>query len=139
MYLSALRLSDGELLIIATDNLMADPIGLYGKRWEIETLFGCLKSKGFNVEDTHIVNPARINKLLVLLSMAFCRAHKVGEWRHEEKPIKIKKYGRKSQSLFRYGLDFLSDVFMNKSSINQHFIPAVFALLSGKTVYREKL
>ena len=139
VYLSALRLSDGELLIIATDNLMADPIGFYGKRWEIETLFGCLKSKGFNFEDTHIVNPARINKLLVLLSVAFCWAHKVGEWQHEEKPIKIKKHGRKSQSLFRYGLDFLSDVFMNKSSINHHFIPAVFALLSGKTVYREKL
>jgi hypothetical protein len=54
VYLSALRLPDGELLIVATDSLMIDPIGHYGKRWEIETLFGCLKSKGFNFESrTH--------------------------------------------------------------------------------------
>lgn len=137
VYLSALRLSDGELLIVATDSLMADPIGHYGKRWEIETLFGCLKSKGFNFEDTHIINPARINKLLVLLCVAFCWAHKVGEWRHDEKSIKLKKHGRKSQSLFRYGLDYLRDVFMNKKSGNQHFIPVLFALLSAQTGGRE--
>lgn len=138
VYLSALRLTDGELLIVATDALMADPIAHYGKRWQIETLFGCLKSKGFHFEDTHIVNPARINKLLVLLSVAFCWAHKVGEWRHEEKPIKIKKHGRQSQSLFRYGLDYLSDVFMNKSSSNQLFLPALFDLLSATSVCTEK-
>lgn len=138
VYLSALRLTDGELLIVATDTLMTDPVAHYGKRWEIETLFGCLKSKGFHFEDTHIVNPARINKLLVLLSVAFCWAHKVGEWRHDEKPIKFKKHGRKSQSLFRYGLDYLSDVFMNKNSRNLLFLPVLVALLSGRHVSTEK-
>jgi hypothetical protein len=139
VYLSALRLTDGELLIVATVTLMADPIAHYGKRWEIETLFGCLKSKGFHFEDTHIVNPARINKLLVLLSVAFCWAHKVGEWRHDQKPIKIKKHGRKSQSLFRYGLDYLTDVLINKNSNNQHVLPDLVALLSGRPICTEKL
>jgi hypothetical protein len=113
VYLSALRLSDGKLLIVATDNLLVDPIGLYGKRWEIETLFACLKSKGFSFEETHLTNPERIEKLLVLLTVAFCWAHKTGEWRHEEKAIVIKKHGRKLQSYFRYGLDYLRDILLN--------------------------
>lgn len=113
VYLSALRLSDGELLIVATDQLYEDPIGLYGKRWQIETLFGCLKSKGFSFEETHLTHPERIEKLLVLLTVAFCWAHKIGEWRHEEKAIGVKKHGRKLQSYFRYGLDYLRDILLN--------------------------
>lgn len=114
VYLSALRLSDGELLIVATDQLLADPIALYGNRWQIETLFGCLKSKGFNFEETHLTKPERIEKLLVLLTVAFCWAHKIGEWRHEKQAIVIKKHGRKSQSYFRYGLDYIRDLVLNR-------------------------
>ena len=51
---------DGELLIVATDELSGFAIKTYGLRWEIETLFACLKSKGFNFEDTHITKPERI-------------------------------------------------------------------------------
>jgi hypothetical protein len=122
VYLSALRLADGELLIVATDSLLADPIGHYAKRWQIETLFGCLKSKGFNFEDTHIVKPERIDRLLVLLTVAFAWAHKVGEWRHEEKAICVKKHGRKAQSWFRYGLDCLRDALFNpKTQLQLNF------------------
>ena len=113
VYLSALRLADGELLIVATDQLLEDPIKQYAKRWEIETLFACLKSKGFNFEDTHITKPERIEKLLVLLTIAFCWAYKTGEWRHEQKAITIKKHGRKAVSYFRYGLDVLRDFALN--------------------------
>jgi len=130
VYLSALRLPDGELLITAADSLLADPIAHYGKRWEIETLFGCLKSRGFHFEDTHMVNPARIKKLLVLLSIAFCWAHKAGEWRHEEKPIPSKKHGRKAQSWFRYGLDYLRDILINHNCPHQRHFPTLLALLS---------
>jgi len=130
IYLSALRLADGELLIVATDRLLVDPIGHYGKRWQIETLFGCLKSKGFNFEDTHIVKPERIDRLLALLAVAFAWAHKVGEWRHEEKPIRVKKHGRKAQSWFRYGLDFLRDALLNKKTQTQHGFDSMLALLT---------
>lgn len=107
LYLSALRLPDGELLIIATNDEPGFAIRKYALRWEIETLFGCLKSKGFNFESTHITNQKRIKKLFVLLAIAFCWAHLVGEWRHEQKQIKIKKHGRPAKSLFRYGLDYI--------------------------------
>jgi hypothetical protein len=107
LYLAGLRLSDGELLIVATDACPDDAIKIYGLRWEIETLFGCLKGRGFHFEETHITDKERIKKIVVLLSIAFCWAHKIGEWQHEIKPIKIKKHGRLAVSVFRYGLDYI--------------------------------
>jgi len=107
LYLAGLRLSDGELLIVATSEAPDNAIKTYGIRWEIETLFGCLKGRGFHFEDTHVTDRVRIKKLLVLLAIAFCWAHKTGEWRHEVEPIKIKKHGRLAVSLFRYGLDYI--------------------------------
>lgn len=107
LYLCGLRLLDGELLIVATNELPENAIKIYGLRWEIETLFGCLKGRGFNFEDTHVTHLERIKKIFVLLAIAFCWAHKTGEWQHEVKPIKIKKHGRLAISLFRYGLDYI--------------------------------
>ena len=103
LYLAALRLEDNELLIIATDQPPEEAIAIYGLRWQIETLFGCLKGRGFNFEDTHIVSQERIKRVFVLLAISFCWAHKTGEWRNDVKPIKIKKHGRLSVSIFRYG------------------------------------
>ena len=42
-----------------------------------------------------------------------CWAHLVGEWRHEEKQIIIKKHDRPAKSLFRYGLDYIIDASKN--------------------------
>jgi Transposase DDE domain len=52
VYLSALRLADGELLVVASGGLVREAIKIYGLRWEIETLFGCLKGRGFKLEET---------------------------------------------------------------------------------------
>ena len=106
VFLSALRLADGELLIVATATSGCDAIRSYALRWEIGTLFGCLKSKGFNFEDTHIVDRARIKRLMIVLGIAFCWAHRVGEWQHTQaEPIPIKKHRRPAMSIFRRGLD----------------------------------
>lgn len=112
LYLAGLKLSDGELLIVATNEMPGNAIKIYGLRWEIETLFGCLKGRGFNFEDTHITDRERIKKIVALLALAFCWAHKTGEWQHAVKPIKIKKHGRPAVSLFRYGLDYLVNAIM---------------------------
>jgi len=47
---------------------------------------------------------------MALLAIAFCWAHKTGEWKHKAiRPLQTKKHGRPEQSLFRYGLDYLTD------------------------------
>ena len=125
---------DGELLIVATDELSGFAIKKYGLRREIETLFACLKSKGFNFEDTHITKPERSEKLLVLLTIAFCWAHKTGEWKHEQKPIEIKKHGRKAVSYFRYGLDVLRDIVLNGVQQVENFLDHIVGFSSTNTL-----
>jgi len=110
VFLSGLRLSDGELLIIASSKACLNAIEIYGKRWQIETLFSCLKGRGFNLEETRVTDRARIKRLLVVAVVAFCWAHRIGEWQHENvKPIKVKKHQRMAKSFFRVGLDLLRD------------------------------
>jgi hypothetical protein len=73
-YLSALRLPDGKLLIVAAGNDSDHAIENYAHRWQIKTLFSCLKSRGFNFEDTHVTDRRRIKRLLVVAVIAFCWA-----------------------------------------------------------------
>ena len=110
IWLSALRLQDGKLLILASNCKQVDPLGTYSLRWEIEHLFQCLKGRGFTREDTRITHYYRMKKIMMLLAIAFCWAHKTGEWKADTvKPLKIKNHGRPEKSLFRYGLDYMAD------------------------------
>ncbi len=118
VYLSGSRAESGELMIVATNQHSKNAIPIYLRRWEIETLFGCLKSKGFRFEDTHLTHPAWISKLMVLLVIGFCWTHKVGEWRAGKRPIPWKKFRRSRRpqySYFRYGLDFIRDIILHIS------------------------
>lgn len=109
--LAGVKCDDGDFLIVATTEEGENAIETYRHRWQIETLFGCLKSKGFNLEDTHITRPDRLGRLMAVLAVAFCWAHKIGEWENQVTPIKIKKHGRKEMGLFRKGLNVLTRVF----------------------------
>ena len=105
--IAACRNDKGELMIIATNDDANIAIKMYAKRWSIECLFGSLKSRGFNFENTHLVHLDRIEKLLALLAITFTLCHVLGIWQNEIEPIKIKRHQRRAKSLFRYGLDFL--------------------------------
>jgi len=113
LYISGMRLLDGEYLILVTPDFNSTSVEDYAKRWEIETLFGCLKTRGYNFEDTHLTKPERIDKLLAVLAIAFAWAHIIGEWLHEQKPLKVKNHGRPIKSIFRYGLSKLRNVLAN--------------------------
>jgi len=107
VYVSALRLEDRELLIVISNDSGNTAIADYGHRWGIETLFGMFKTRGFNLESTHFNQQERLSKLFALMSLALCWAILIGEWLHEQIPLKIKKHGRRGKSIFRYGLDHL--------------------------------
>ena len=113
IYVGALRLPDNSLLTIIAPSYTNTLIDDYAQRWGIETLFGIFKSRGFNLEDTHLVDSERLSRLFALLTIALCWACRTGKWLHEQKPIKIKKHGRKAKSVFRYGFDYLRHIFLN--------------------------
>lgn len=110
--LVGVRLQD-DYLIVATNAKAEHALAYYAQRWQIETLFAALKSRGFNLEASHLQHDARIAKLLALLALAFAWAHLVGEWLHEQQPIPIKTHGRIARSFFRHGLDYLQFVLLN--------------------------
>ena len=58
-----MRLEDGDLLIVAPAHAPDTAIADYAKRWAIETLFGCFKSRGFCLESTHLKDPESLSKL----------------------------------------------------------------------------
>ncbi len=113
LYIIGAKLPDGKYLILVTDKEPEKALDDYALRWEIETLFSCLKTRGFNFESTHMTRLDRINKLVAVLAIAFCWCHITGEWLHEQKAIKLKKHGRRAVSIFRYGLDRLREILFN--------------------------
>lgn len=122
VYVSALRLEDGELLIVISNDYPQRAIADYGKRWGIETLFGMFKTRGFNLESTHFTKQERLSKLFALMSLAMTWAILMGEWLHKQRPLKIKKHGRKAKSIFRYGLDHLRAIVMDLDLKYHEFI-----------------
>jgi hypothetical protein len=119
LYVAALRLDDGNLLIVVSDAKPQQAIRDYGQRWGIETLFGCFKTRGFCLESTHLQDPERLSRLVALLCIALCWAVRTGQWQHQLKPIAIKKHGRKAISLFRRGFDHLRKLMLNLAEIHQ--------------------
>lgn len=113
LYVIGSKLITGEYMILITDSDPETAIEDYKKRWGIETLFGCLKTRGFNFESTHLTELKRIEKLVALLAIAFTWCHIIGEWKNSQKEITLKKHGRKAISLFRYGFDELREILFN--------------------------
>lgn len=113
LYLSGCYLGSGEYLILVSADYTAAPHKLYSLRWGIETLFGALRSRGFNLEETRLQDPERISRLLALLALAFTWAFVVGEWQAVIKELKLKKHGYPPQSVFRLGLNILCRLVTN--------------------------
>lgn len=124
VYLAGSRSERGELMIVATNQTPKNAIVIYLRRWEVECLFSCLKGRGFCFEETHLTDRARIKKMMALLAIGFCWAHKIGEWRDSIRPIRFSKHRdsiRPQNSYMRYGLDYIRDIIVNPFKKNQRF------------------
>jgi hypothetical protein len=96
-----------EQMIVVSNFQFEDPLGMYRRRWEIETMFGCLKTRGFRMEDTHITDPDKIEKVVFVLAIAFCWAYRMGDIQDRVQAIEVKTHGRRARSLFREGLNLI--------------------------------
>ena len=117
VYLAGSRIknSDGvpELQILVCFNRPEDAILTYQKRWEIETAFRAMKTAGFNIEDTHMRDMERIERLVAMVCMALVWAYLVGEHKDLKiKPIRKLKHGRKAKSLVKYGLEEIATILL---------------------------
>lgn len=121
-YLSGCKLGNSsgkqDFLIIVSFNKPERALHDYKQRWQIEMCFKAIKSSGFDIEKTHLQDIQRIQKLLLLVMIAFIWCYKVGIHLHKIKPIQIKKHGRKAKSIFKYGLSFINKVLLNSENQN---------------------
>jgi hypothetical protein len=67
-----------DYLIVVTNLEPKVGFELYRTRWKIETLFGALKSRGFNLEETRVTQSHRLENLVLLLAIAILWALRVG-------------------------------------------------------------
>ena len=75
-----------------------------------------MKRRGFNLEDTHLIDPERLSRLVAVLALTLCWCYAVGVWADQHKPIKIKKHQRRACSVIRLGLDTLRRLLLNATS-----------------------
>jgi len=106
-----MRIASGELLALACSSRPHHALARYRQRWTIETMFGNLKTKGFNLEDTHLTNADKLSTLLAVLGLAVALSVKTGVAAARRRPIPIKKHGRRAWSLFALGLSALRKIF----------------------------
>ena len=102
-------------MIVVTNDAPEEALAIYAQRWQIETLFAALKTRGFNLEDTHMTDPERISKLAAVLSITFCWAHKVGDC--SPRPSRSASNPQKdAKSIFRYGFEWIRRQLVNLST-----------------------
>ena len=103
-----------DFLILVSFNKPKESLDYYKKRWQVETLFKAFKSSGFNIENTHVTDQKRLEKLFMIVMIALVWCYKIGDFVDQYiKPIKIKKHQRKAFSVFKYGLHILNNILLN--------------------------
>ena len=97
-----------ELVIVAT-NIPApkSALRLYRKRRGIEYLFADAKTKGFNIEDTQMIDPSKLTTLFIMVSHSMTWSYRCSSQEMGRGSIRKKKHGRFEKSWFRTGLDAL--------------------------------
>lgn len=106
-----MRLKTGELLALACLSRPRQALAAYRRRWTVETLFANLKTRGFDMEATHLTHPGKLSTLMAILAIGTALAVKTGAAVNAARPIPIKKHGRKAVSIFAHGLAHLRKLF----------------------------
>lgn len=73
--------TENELVIVVTNCInrsARDILKMFLKRWNIEIGFKNAKTKGFNIEDTHIIDAQRLSKLFGVVAIACALCMRVG-------------------------------------------------------------
>jgi hypothetical protein len=104
---AAIRLPDASLLILATSLNPKKALRVYRKRWQIECLFGDTKTRGFNMEDTRLTQPAKLSLLLSLVALAMAWSRACAAAAKGKIDIKRASHGYRRKSWFRTGFDTL--------------------------------
>jgi len=91
-----------ELYVVSNRFKSVKALNAYKKRWGIEVVFGHFKKKGLNLEDTHLREADKIDRLIAICTLSFFYSFGWGMILKKQSP-NSKKIHRKSH--FRLGLE----------------------------------
>ncbi|MEM1324846.1 MAG: hypothetical protein AAGI23_02770 [Bacteroidota bacterium] len=89
--------TDQKIVAILTNTTAKRSRKTYKERWSIKVFFQSIKKRGFNLERTHMKEPERIRKLMLLASLAFVLSLVIDIYVH----LRIRKILIKKHSLLR--------------------------------------
>jgi hypothetical protein len=95
-----MRLATGELQSLASRSSLNRAWARYRKCRKFESLFGALKTRGFNLEATHMADPVKLSTLIALLTLAAAFACRAGLALASITAIRRKTHGKPARSLF---------------------------------------
>jgi hypothetical protein len=129
-----------KALAIVTNHIASGALQVYKCRWAIEVLFANMKTKGFNLEKTHLKCPNRLRKLFALAALAFAICFLIGLVAHKLTPIKMKNHGYKAVSIFRNGLNILRKAINNKQMIDfKTIIDQILVIINQNVLVSQKI
>ncbi len=104
---AAKPLKDGEWLVVATNAGHRRALDAYARRWAIENMFADAKTRGLNIEDTRLTDPAKLDLLMALVALAIAWAARTAKIHLGARWPKRKSHGYLAKSWFRTGFDLL--------------------------------
>src|SRR6266478_4848219 len=105
----------GPLYLVSNMSSAEEAIDYYQKRFRIETFFSDQKSRGFNIQKSHLTDPQRLSRLLIASCLAYIWVVYLGSLCQKDgwQSI-IHRRKRCDLSLFQLGLRLL-EYFLNEA------------------------
>jgi len=95
---------DQPIYLLSNFELAYDTAWYYRKRWSIETFFGDIKSRGFNIQKSKLSDPQRVAKLLIIACLAYILVFRLGQQERNSPLIpKVTRKDRMDLSIFTLG------------------------------------
>ena len=99
-----------------------EALEIYRRRWAIEQLFSHLKKRGFDIEETHMTDKKKLERLMALVSVSFLFSY---AWGMHLRTIEKQTAFVRRKSDYRYGLESLLRLSTNpkkyKKNIDEFF------------------
>lgn len=104
---------DSHLYVISNKFEAKDALKIYKQRWAIELLFSHLKKRGFNLEDTHMTDGVKLERLFGIVTLSFFATYSWGLMLSSVTKLTV---AEQRKSVFRLGLESLMELFDRRHS-----------------------
>ena len=122
---AALLSPQRERVLIASTLCNKHIFKWHGQRFRIECLFRHLKTKGFRLEETHMTEHDKLDRLVCVLVIVYLWGVLLGT------PVKValKAHGRRARAIFAVGLSLLTRGFQYLGQRFETFVQELIALI----------